>query len=108
MTGVSTWSAPLAEGPVRGTVAVPGSKSITNRALLLAALAADGATRTLAGARASRIPHSNADGDLSPTPVQERKALHLPDQEPESKWAGGSLSACPIRRVGSPAAGGVA
>jgi 3-phosphoshikimate 1-carboxyvinyltransferase len=54
MTGVSTWSAPLAEAPVRGTVAVPGSKSITNRALLLAALAADGATRTVAGAARSR------------------------------------------------------
>jgi 3-phosphoshikimate 1-carboxyvinyltransferase len=51
---VSTWSAPRAEGPVRGTVAVPGSKSITNRALLLAALAADGATRTVAGAARSR------------------------------------------------------
>ena len=51
---MTTWSAPRAEGPVRGTVAVPGSKSITNRALLLAALAADGATRTVAGAARSR------------------------------------------------------
>ena len=51
---MSTWSAPRAEGPVRGTVAVPGSKSITNRALLLAALATDGATRTVAGAARSR------------------------------------------------------
>ena len=33
------WRAPLASGPVRATVSVPGSKSITNRALLLAALA---------------------------------------------------------------------
>ncbi|HEV8560604.1 MAG TPA: 3-phosphoshikimate 1-carboxyvinyltransferase [Actinophytocola sp.] len=32
------WSAPVATGPVRATVSVPGSKSITNRALLLAAL----------------------------------------------------------------------
>jgi 3-phosphoshikimate 1-carboxyvinyltransferase len=32
------WSAPVAAGPVRATVTVPGSKSITNRALLLAAL----------------------------------------------------------------------
>lgn len=38
------WAAPLAEGPVRGTVAVPGSKSATNRALVLAALA-DGPSR---------------------------------------------------------------
>ncbi|MBP2474550.1 3-phosphoshikimate 1-carboxyvinyltransferase [Crossiella equi] len=37
---VSTpWSAPVADGPVRATVAIPGSKSITNRALVLAALA---------------------------------------------------------------------
>ncbi|MBE9375844.1 3-phosphoshikimate 1-carboxyvinyltransferase [Saccharopolyspora sp. HNM0983] len=33
------WAAPAASGPVRATVAVPGSKSITNRALVLAALA---------------------------------------------------------------------
>ncbi|MEO6081646.1 MAG: 3-phosphoshikimate 1-carboxyvinyltransferase [Umezawaea sp.] len=33
------WSAPTATGPVHATVPVPGSKSITNRLLLLAALA---------------------------------------------------------------------
>ncbi|MFY9808783.1 MAG: 3-phosphoshikimate 1-carboxyvinyltransferase, partial [Pseudonocardiaceae bacterium] len=38
------WAAPLACGPVRATVTVPGSKSITNRALLLAALAGTGGT----------------------------------------------------------------
>lgn len=32
------WAAPVADGPVNGTVAVPGSKSITNRALILAAI----------------------------------------------------------------------
>ncbi|MDQ1696980.1 MAG: 3-phosphoshikimate 1-carboxyvinyltransferase [Frankiaceae bacterium] len=32
------WPAPTAPGPVRATVAVPGSKSVTNRALVLAAL----------------------------------------------------------------------
>ncbi|MDQ4084292.1 MAG: 3-phosphoshikimate 1-carboxyvinyltransferase [Actinomycetota bacterium] len=32
------WSAPHADGPVRATASLPGSKSITNRALLLAAL----------------------------------------------------------------------
>jgi 3-phosphoshikimate 1-carboxyvinyltransferase len=62
MTPVSTWSAPLAEGPVRGTVAVHGSKSITNRALLLAALAADGATRTVVGAARSRDTTLMVDG----------------------------------------------
>lgn len=34
----STWSAPTATGPVHASVEVPGSKSITNRALVLAAL----------------------------------------------------------------------
>lgn len=33
------WSAPRARGPVRGTVRLPGSKSMTARALVLAALA---------------------------------------------------------------------
>jgi 3-phosphoshikimate 1-carboxyvinyltransferase len=33
------WPAPVAQGPVHATVPIPGSKSITNRALILAALA---------------------------------------------------------------------
>jgi 3-phosphoshikimate 1-carboxyvinyltransferase len=40
----SPWPAPVADGPVRGRVAVPGSKSVTNRALLLAALSGGPAT----------------------------------------------------------------
>lgn len=46
------WSAPFAAEPVHATVAVPGSKSITNRALLLAALSERGGTLT--GALRSR------------------------------------------------------
>lgn len=46
------WNAPPATGPVRATVPVPGSKSITNRALLLSALAGTGGT--LRGALRSR------------------------------------------------------
>ena len=34
------WSAPVAHAPVDATVPLPGSKSMTNRALVLAALAA--------------------------------------------------------------------
>ncbi|MFD7950096.1 3-phosphoshikimate 1-carboxyvinyltransferase [Micrococcus luteus] len=34
-----TWPAPVAHGPVRGEVRLPGSKSLTNRHLVLAALA---------------------------------------------------------------------
>ena len=50
--GASTqWAAPRAHGPVRGTVELPGSKSITNRALILAALA-DGPSRLVAPLRA--------------------------------------------------------
>lgn len=53
---MSTWTAPTAPGPVHATVTVPGSKSQTNRALVLAALAAaQGAgTPTLSGALRSR------------------------------------------------------
>ncbi|HVV30351.1 MAG TPA: 3-phosphoshikimate 1-carboxyvinyltransferase [Mycobacteriales bacterium] len=45
------WPAPYATGPVRGTVRLPGSKSLTNRALVLAALS-DGPSRVLAPLRA--------------------------------------------------------
>ncbi|RAV07482.1 3-phosphoshikimate 1-carboxyvinyltransferase [Mycolicibacterium sp. GF69] len=48
------WPAPSAPSPVHATVTVPGSKSQTNRALVLAALAtADGAS-TISGALRSR------------------------------------------------------
>jgi 3-phosphoshikimate 1-carboxyvinyltransferase len=50
--GGVTWSAPLAAGPVHGVVSVPGSKSVTNRALLLAALS--GGPASVSGAPASR------------------------------------------------------
>ena len=46
------WPAPRAEGPVTGRVTVPGSKSISNRALILAAIA-DGPS-TLSGLLAAR------------------------------------------------------
>lgn len=37
--GRGPWRAPAAEGPLRATITVPGSKSLTNRELVLAALA---------------------------------------------------------------------
>ena len=46
------WAAPLAGGPIRATVAVPGSKSLTNRHLLLGAIAAE--PSVVRGALASR------------------------------------------------------
>jgi len=53
---VNLWPAPLASAPVRATVTVLGSKSQTNRALILAALAAAGGrgTSTISGALRSR------------------------------------------------------
>jgi 3-phosphoshikimate 1-carboxyvinyltransferase len=53
---VSTWPAPNASTPVHATVTVPGSKSQTNRALVLAGLsAAQGqGTSTISGALRSR------------------------------------------------------
>src|SRR3954470_18907821 len=50
------WTTPHAATPVRGTVVVPGSKSVTNRALVLAALA-DGPSRL-------RRPLRSRDTDL--------------------------------------------
>ena len=49
------WPAPTAPAPVHAAVAVPGSKSQTNRALVLAALAAsNGGTSRITGALRSR------------------------------------------------------
>ena len=50
-TGPEIWVTPAAAGPAVARVTVPGSKSITNRALILAALAS-GPTRIIAPLRA--------------------------------------------------------
>jgi 3-phosphoshikimate 1-carboxyvinyltransferase len=56
VSGTESWTAPCAPAPVHATVTVPGSKSQTNRALVLAALAAaqDQGTSTISGALRSR------------------------------------------------------
>ena len=52
---MNTWPAPYTSRPVHATVTVPGSKSQTNRALVLAALAAaTGGVSTISGALRSR------------------------------------------------------
>ena len=51
---VSIWPAPWTGIPVQATVTVPGSKSQTNRALLLAALAVPEGPSTISGALRSR------------------------------------------------------
>ncbi|HEU5266584.1 MAG TPA: 3-phosphoshikimate 1-carboxyvinyltransferase [Jatrophihabitans sp.] len=48
---MQTWAAPRAPGPVHASVRLPGSKSLTNRLLVLAALA-DGPSRLIAPLRA--------------------------------------------------------
>ena len=77
------WTAPLAGGPLDALVDVPGSKSLTNRYLVLAALAdAPGRLRgalrsrdTLLMADAltslgARIDEDGADWVVTPGPVQ--------------------------------------
>ncbi|GAB3675389.1 3-phosphoshikimate 1-carboxyvinyltransferase [Actinocorallia lasiicapitis] len=49
---MTVWNAPVAQGPVHAVVTLPGSKSMTNRALVLAALA--GGPSVLKGALRSR------------------------------------------------------
>jgi 3-phosphoshikimate 1-carboxyvinyltransferase len=51
---VSNWPAPSTANPVHATVTVPGSKSQTNRALVLAALATSHGVSTISGALRSR------------------------------------------------------
>lgn len=51
---VSTWHAPSTATPIHATVTVPGSKSQTNRALVLAALAVPQGSSTIGGALRSR------------------------------------------------------
>ena len=59
------WQAPSTSRPVHATVTVPGSKSLTNRALVLAALATRQGTSTISGALRSR------DTDLMIGAVQD-------------------------------------
>jgi 3-phosphoshikimate 1-carboxyvinyltransferase len=56
VSGTDSWTAPHTTAPVHATVTVPGSKSQTNRALLLAGLAAaqGQGTSTISGALRSR------------------------------------------------------
>ncbi|MDV3126831.1 3-phosphoshikimate 1-carboxyvinyltransferase [Mycobacterium sp. 21AC1] len=51
---MQNWPAPSATAPVDATVTVPGSKSLTNRALVLAALATAQGESTVSGALRSR------------------------------------------------------
>ncbi|MEU0238501.1 3-phosphoshikimate 1-carboxyvinyltransferase [Nocardiopsis sp. NPDC006198] len=77
------WPAPVAERPVRARLALPGSKSVTNRALILAALSetpsvvrrplASRDSELMVGAlRALGVGVSQVGGDLEVTPAALR------------------------------------
>lgn len=83
------WSAPVASAPVDAVVALPGSKSVTNRALVLAALA-DGPSTVrqplysrdtalmAAGLRALGVTvDETSDGDLHVVPAPLRGPAHV-------------------------------
>lgn len=83
---VTTWPAPSTPMPVHATVAIPGSKSLTNRTLILAALAAaqGQGTSTISGALRSR------DTDLM---IGALRTLGLTVEGDEAELTvGGSLS----------------
>ena len=111
------WAAPAAAGPVRGRVRLPASKSITNRALVLAALSDRPASianplrarDTLLAAAALRTMGSEVtDGDTGDTATTERSqdrprdggsppGSRPPVRESASTWAtpGPSCGSCP-------------
>jgi len=77
------WAAPAAAAPVRATVRLPGSKSITNRALIIAALAS--APTTIAG------PLQARDTDLMRAAVTALGAAVEPaDEDQDGNEAAGA------------------
>ncbi|GII58891.1 3-phosphoshikimate 1-carboxyvinyltransferase 1 [Planotetraspora thailandica] len=75
------WAAPAAAEPVRATVRLPGSKSVTNRALLLAALAD--------GPGVVRLALRSRDADLMAAALRSLGAEMTPSNESTSSvdWA---------------------
>ncbi|WP_163725996.1 3-phosphoshikimate 1-carboxyvinyltransferase [Mycolicibacterium psychrotolerans] len=102
MDAVSTWPAPSTATPVHATVTVPGSKSQTNRALVLAALAAAHGTSTVRGALRSR------DTDLMIGGLQ-RLGLHVEaaDTDDTALTVRGALEPRPGTRIDCGLAGTV-
>ncbi|OHV03637.1 3-phosphoshikimate 1-carboxyvinyltransferase [Mycobacterium talmoniae] len=98
---MSTWPAPSTSSPITATVTVPGSKSQTNRALVLAALAAaqGQGDSTIVGGLRSR------DTDLM---VGALRTLGLRLAEDEAELTvGGAISPAPGARVDCGLAGTV-
>ena len=100
MEDVNTWPAPYTSRPVHATVTVPGSKSQTNRALVLAALAAaTGGASTISGALRSR------DTDLM---IGALETLGLRVDGPADELAvGGTIAPPPDARIDCGLAGTV-
>ncbi|MFF3445081.1 3-phosphoshikimate 1-carboxyvinyltransferase [Streptosporangium sp. NPDC002721] len=75
------WPAPTATEPVRATVPLPGSKSVTNRALLLAALAE--------GPGTVRLALRSRDADLMADALRALGTTMVPSNESASSvdWA---------------------
>ncbi len=97
---MSTWPAPAATTPVAATVTVPGSKSQTNRALVLSALAAShGGVSSISGALRSR------DTDLMIGALQTL-GLRI-DGPADELTVGGTISPPPAARVDCGLAGTV-
>lgn len=90
MEGMSEqlWSAPTADSPVVATVSIPGSKSITNRALILAALA--NGPSVIEGALLSRDTHLMMDAlrAFGTSITEDGTTLHV---QPAIQLSGGSV-----------------
>jgi 3-phosphoshikimate 1-carboxyvinyltransferase len=100
MDDVTTWPAPCTSRPVNATVTVPGSKSQTNRALVLSALAAThGGVSAISGALRSR------DTDLM---IGALRTLGLRVDGPaDDLTVGGSISPAAQARIDCGLAGTV-
>lgn len=96
--GTDLWPAPTPGGPVTGTITLPGSKSLTNRALVLAALA-DGHsvvrralrsrdTALMAAALSSLGAHIDTAGDDWPVTPAASRADHAGAVEVDCGLAG--------------------
>ena len=90
---MTDWPAPSTSEPVNATVTVPGSKSLTNRALILAALAASEGESTVGGALRSR------DTDLM---IGALQALGLTVTGDTDLTIGGAIAPAPGTRIGRP------
>ena len=96
---MSDWQAPTTDVPVHATVTIPGSKSLTNRALVLAALATSQGTSTISGALRSR------DTDLMIGAV--RTLGVTVDGDDTELTVSGAIAPCPDARVDCGLAGTV-